>query len=54
MSTVTIKISNTTKRGKYIAGLLREMAKTGKDIKIENIPNIETIAAWKMLKVVMF
>ena len=33
--------------GKYIVGLLREMAKTGKDIKIENIPNAETIAAMK-------
>ncbi|MCF6357007.1 MAG: hypothetical protein L3J54_04295 [Draconibacterium sp.] len=47
MSTITIKISNTTKRGKYIVGLLREMAKTGKDIKIENAPNAETIAAMK-------
>lgn len=47
MSTITIKISNTTKRGKYIVGLLREMAKTGKDIKIENIPNAETIKAMK-------
>lgn len=47
MSTITIKINNTTKRGKYIVGLLREMAKTGKDIKIEKIPNEETIAAMK-------
>lgn len=47
MSTITIKISNTTKRGKYIVGLLREMAKTGKDIKIENTPNAETIKAMK-------
>lgn len=47
MSTITIKISNTTKRGKYIVGLLREMAKTGKDIEIENIPNAETIKAMK-------
>ncbi len=47
MSTITIKVNNSTKRGKYIIGLLREMAKTGKDIKIENVPNAETIKAIK-------
>ena len=47
MSTITIKVNNSTKRGKYIIGLLREMAKTGKDIKIENVPNTETINAMK-------
>ncbi len=45
MSTITVKISSTTKRGKYLAGLLREMATTGKDIKIEHVPNAETIEA---------
>jgi len=35
MSTVTVKINTTTKRGEHILGLLRELAKTGKDIKLE-------------------
>ncbi len=47
MSTITIRVKNSTKRGKYIIGLLREMAKTGKDIEIENVPNAETTKAMK-------
>lgn len=47
MSTVTVKINTTTNRGKHILGLLREMAKTGKDIQMERMPNAETIEAIK-------
>jgi hypothetical protein len=45
MSTITVKISSKTRRGKYLSDLLQEMAKTGKDIKIEHTPNAETIEA---------
>jgi len=45
MATITVKIKDTTERGKHILGLLQEMAKTGKDIEIEHIPNKETIKA---------
>ena len=47
MATITVKINNTTRRGKYVIGLLRELARTGKDIQLENIPNAETIKAIK-------
>lgn len=47
MSTITVRISKTTRRGKYLSALLQEMAKTGKDIKIEHLPNAETIKAIK-------
>lgn len=47
MSTITVKISKTTRRGKYLSALLQEMAKTGKDIKIEHTPNAATIKAMK-------
>jgi len=47
MATITVKINNTTKRGKHVIGLLRELAKTGKDIHLENIPNAATIKAIK-------
>lgn len=45
MATITVKINNTTRRGKYVIGLLRELARTGKDIHLENTPNAETIKA---------
>lgn len=45
MSTITVKISSKTRRGKYLSDLLQEMARTGKDIKIEHAPNAETIEA---------
>jgi antitoxin component of RelBE/YafQ-DinJ toxin-antitoxin module len=45
MSTVTVKINTTTNRGKHILVLLREMAKTGKDIHLEHTPNKTTIKA---------
>ncbi len=45
MSTITVKISRKTRRGKYLSDLLKEMAKTGKDIKIEQTPNADTIKA---------
>ena len=47
MATVQVKIKTTTKRGKYLYGLLQEMAKTGRDIEFEHIPNDETIKAMK-------
>lgn len=47
METIHLKIRTNTKRGKYLLGLLREMAKTGKDIEFERIPNEETIEAMK-------
>ncbi len=47
METVHLKIRTNTKRGKYLLGLLREMAKTGRDIEFEHIPNDETIKAMK-------
>lgn len=45
METIHLKIRTNTKRGKYLLGLLWEMAKTGKDIEFEHIPNEETIKA---------
>jgi len=47
MATVQVKIKTNTKRGKYLYGLLKEMAKTGRDIEFEHIPNDETIKAMK-------
>lgn len=47
METVTVKINPATKRGEHILGLLREMAKTGKDIQLEQTPNKITIKAMK-------
>jgi antitoxin component of RelBE/YafQ-DinJ toxin-antitoxin module len=45
MSTITVKISSKTRSGKYLSDLLHELARTGKDIKIEHVPNAETIEA---------
>ncbi|MFW5832368.1 MAG: hypothetical protein ACOC1D_04235 [Prolixibacteraceae bacterium] len=45
MATITVKIKTTTTRGKHLLGLLQEMAKTGKDVEFENVPNSETIDA---------
>ena len=45
MATITVKINNTTRRGKHVIGILRELARTGKDIQLENTPNAETIKA---------
>ncbi len=42
MESVTVRISGKTVRGKYLIGLLKDMAKNGNDIKIEDIPNEET------------
>ncbi len=47
MATIQVKIKTNTKRGKYLLGLLKEMAKTGRDIEFEHIPNDETIKAIK-------
>ncbi len=47
METVHLKIRTNTNRGKYLVGLLREMAKTGRDIEFEHIPNQKTRKAIK-------
>ena len=47
MKTVHLKIRTNTNRGKYLVGLLREMAKTGRDIEFEHIPNQKTRKAIK-------
>ena len=47
METVHLKIRTNTKRGKHLLGLLREMAKTGRDIEFEHVPNDETLKAMK-------
>jgi hypothetical protein len=47
METVHFKIRTNTNRGKYLVGLLREMAKTGRDIEFEHIPNQKTRKAIK-------
>jgi hypothetical protein len=47
METVHFTIRTNTQRGKYLLGLLREMAKTGRDIEFEHIPNQKTRKAIK-------
>jgi len=42
MESVIVRISGKTNRGKYLIGLLKDLAKNGNDIKIEDIPNDET------------
>lgn len=42
---VTVSIDNNTSRGKHLVELLRELAKSGNDICINNEPNKETIKA---------
>lgn len=42
MESVIVHISGKTNRGKYLIGLLKDLAKNGNDIKIEDIPNEET------------
>lgn len=43
MEVVTVKISPKTTRGKYLIGLLKDLAKDGKDIEFYNTPNDELI-----------
>lgn len=47
MTTVTIKISTKSKKAKYLIGLIEEMAKTDKGIKIYEtpVPNSVTLKA---------
>lgn len=47
MTTVTIKISTKSKKAKYLIGLIEEMAKTDKGIKIYEtpVPNFVTLKA---------
>jgi hypothetical protein len=42
MEALIVKISGKTSRGKHLIGLLKDLAKAGDDIEIENIPNEET------------
>jgi len=42
MESVIVRISGKTNRGKYLIGLLKDLAKNGNDIKVEDIPNDET------------
>jgi hypothetical protein len=42
MESVIVRISGKTNRGKYLIGLLKDLAKNGNDIKIVDIPNEET------------
>lgn len=42
MESVIVRISGKTNRGKYLIELLKDLAKNGNDIKIEDIPNDET------------
>ncbi len=42
MEALTVRISGKTTRGKYLIGLLKDMAKLGNDIQIEDMPNEET------------
>lgn len=41
METVYVKIDKTTPRGKYLAGLLREMSKEGNDISFVRSPSVK-------------
>lgn len=50
METVSFTVRTNTKRGKYLLGLLREMAKTGRDIEFQPIPNDEKQKAMKEAK----
>jgi hypothetical protein len=45
METVTVKINPKTRRGKYLIGLLKDMAKYGNDVEFDEIPNSETSRA---------
>ncbi len=42
MAEYTITISDNTKKSKYLLGLIKEMAKNEKSIKISKTPNDET------------
>ena len=43
MEAVTVRISPNTTRGKYLIGLLKDLAKDGKDVVFYDMPNDETI-----------
>ena len=49
MTTIKLTINEKTGKGKHLLALLKEIAKTDKDILIENVnePNFETIKAMK-------
>jgi len=49
MTTIKLTINERTGKGKHLLALLKEIAKTDKDILIESInePNSETIKAMK-------
>lgn len=45
MDSVTVKINPHTRRGKYLIGLLKDLAKDGNDVEFDLIPNDETTQA---------
>lgn len=49
MTTIKLTVNEKTGKGKHLLALLREIAKSDKDILIEkvNVPNSETIKAMK-------
>lgn len=49
MTTIKLTINEKSNKGKHLLALLREMAKSDKDILVEKInePNTETIKAMK-------
>jgi len=49
MTTITLTINERTGKGKHLLALLKELAKSDKDIHIENLnfPNDETLKAMK-------
>ena len=42
METVTVRINASSKKGKYLIALLKDLAKDGNDIEFEFLPNTET------------
>ena len=51
METITLKIDTRNDKGKYLLGLIKEMAETEKEyITIDYTPNAETLKALKASK----
>jgi hypothetical protein len=51
METITLKIDTRNDKGKYLLGLIKEMAEKEKEyITIEHTPNAETLKALKASK----
>lgn len=45
MATVTVRINNNSKRGKHLIALISDLATSGDDIQLVELPNAETIKA---------